>query len=269
MIILLAVVLGIIQALTEFLPISSSGHLLLARAAMDFDMVDGLTFDVAVHVGTLAAIVLYFHRDIAAVIRGFVHSITKRDPKDLEQRLAWDVIIACIPAGIVGYFFETQIENWFRHPAVVVVTLTLGALLFFAVEKWTKPTLTAEKMTLGSALFMGTMQTLALIPGVSRSGITICSGMMRGYRREEAARFSFVMASPLLAGAGLKKGLDMVGQPLPDGELTLLFVGLATSAIAGWLVIRFLIAFLRKYRLNGFAWYRLALAAAVAVYLWM
>ena len=269
MLILLAIILGIIQALTEFLPVSSSGHLLLARAMLDFDVVDGLTFDVAVHVGTLAAIVVYFYHDIADVIRGFLRSFTKRDMSDPQQRMAWYVIAACIPAGIVGFFFESAIETWFRHPGVVVFTLTLGALLFFAVEKWSKPALDAEKMTLGSAVFIGTLQTLALIPGVSRSGITISAGMMRGYRREEAARFSFVMAAPLLAGAGAKKGLDLVGQPLGDGELWLLAAGIVTSALAGWLVIRFLISFLRKHRLNGFAWYRLALAAAVAAYLWI
>jgi len=266
----LAVVLGLIQALTEFLPISSSGHLLLARAALDFDVVDGLTFDVAVHVGTLAAIVIYFRREIAEVVRGFLRTFTAPDLRgDVEQRLAWYVIAACVPAGLVGAFFETQIEIYFRHPAVVVFTLVAGGLLFLAAERWCRPQKAFDKITLGGALLVGLLQTLALIPGVSRSGITIVAGMMVGLRREEAARFSFVMASPLMAGAGLKKGLDLVGQPVGQGEMVALAVGILTSALAGWLVIRFLIGFLRGHSLAVFAYYRFLLAAAVAAYLLM
>lgn len=264
----LAIILGLIQALTEFLPISSSGHLLLARAALDFDVVDGLTFDVAVHVGTLAAIVLYFRREIGEVIRGFLRTFTARDLSgDVEQRLAWYVIAACIPAGLVGALFENQIEIYFRHPGVVVFTLAAGGVLFLAVERWCRPQSAFEQTTFRGAIWIGLLQTLALIPGVSRSGITIAGGMMVGLRREEAARFSFVMASPLLAGAGLKKGLDLVGQPMGRPEVIALVVGVLTSALAGWLVIRFLIGFLRRHSLAVFAYYRFLLAAAVAAYI--
>jgi len=267
-IVYLAIILGLIQALTEFLPISSSGHLLLARAALDFDVVDGLTFDVAVHVGTLAAIVVYFRREIGEVTRGFLRTFVRPNLRDdVEQRLAWYVIAACIPAGLAGALFETQIEIYFRHPGVVVFTLAAGAVLFLAVERWCRPHKTFDEITLRGALFIGLLQTLALIPGVSRSGITIAGGMIVRLRREEAARFSFVMASPLLAGAGLKKGLDLVGQPMGQPEIVALVVGVLTSGLAGWLVIRFLIGFLRRHGLYVFAYYRFVLAAAVAAYL--
>jgi len=266
----LALILGLIQAVTEFLPVSSSGHLILARAVLDFQAVDGLTFDVSLHVGTLAAIVLYFWSDLRALTRGLVNSITRRgDPRDPYRRLSWYVIAACVPAGIVGYFYEYDIEVYFRHPAIVVVTLVAGAILFFWTEKDFHPEGKMENLTLGRAFAVGCAQTLALIPGVSRSGITIVAGMMCGLRRDEAARFSFLMASPLLFGAGLKKSLDLAnsGVPISSDEKTALIVGMLTAFIGGWLVIRFLLDFLRRHGLQVFAWYRIVVAAIVLAFL--
>jgi len=259
----LAIILGLIQAATEFLPVSSSAHLLLARAVLDFNVVDGLTFDVALHVGTLIAIVVYFRDDLFALLRGFVVSLEGRGAGNPMSRLAWFVLAACIPAGLVGYFYEEAIEIYFRHPSVTVVTLLLGAFLFLWVERRFNHGGDMRTLTLGRAVAIGTAQTLALIPGVSRSGITICVGMMCGLRRDEAARFSFLMASPLMLGAGVKKSLDLVGQPLLPGELTALLVGVATSAIAGWLVVRFMMGFLRRHGLHAFAYYRIVLALLV------
>jgi undecaprenyl-diphosphatase len=266
-IVTLAVILGLVQAVTEFLPISSSAHLILARAALDFDVVDGLTFDVAVHIGTLLAIVVYFWGDLRWLARGFLSSVARRDNGDPAQRLAWYVVAACVPAGVVGLFFEQAIELYFRHASVIVVTLVAGALLFLWVERRFRHEGEMQALTLRRAVSIGAAQTLALIPGVSRSGITIVVGMMCGLRREQAARFSFLMASPLMLGAGLKKGLDLVGQPLVPGELTALIVGIVTSALSGWLVIRFLLRFLRTRSLDVFAYYRIALAVAVAAFL--
>jgi undecaprenyl-diphosphatase len=267
MIYLLSVVLGIIQALTEFLPISSSAHLILARAWLDFDFIDGLTFDVALHVGSLIAIVVYFWDDIVMLTRGLGHSITSRDfAGDPEQRLAWYVAAACVPAAFAGALFENAIEVYFRHPSVIVVTLVLGGILFLVVEKKVVPKLDLSRLTFSSAMLIGFAQTLALIPGVSRSGITIAIGMTQKLRRDEAARFSFLMSAPLLLGAGLKKGLDLRGYSLQENEVEVLLVGLITSAVLGWVVIRFLLGFLRKHGLGLFAYYRFALAAVVAVY---
>jgi len=265
-----AAILGLIQALTEFLPVSSSGHLLIARSVLDFDIADGLAFDVALHVGTLVAIVLYFRRDIAALARGLVRSVTHHDASDPQQLLGWAVVVGCVPAAIVGFFFENAIEVYFRHPGVVVVTLVAGALLFFAAERVWRSTAPMESLTLGGALFIGVAQVLALIPGVSRSGITIVAGMARGLRRDEAARFSFLMAAPLLAGAGVKAAMDVAAAgPLAPGEASAFAVGASVSALAGWFVVKFLLGFLRRHSLDVFAWYRLALAAVIAAWLWL
>ncbi len=267
-VVLQAIVLGLIQAVTEFLPISSSAHLILARAVMDFGVVDGLTFDVALHVGTLIAIVVYFWGDLRWLARGFLNSVAQpHGNPDPAGRLAWYVIAACIPAGIVGYFFEAQIEYYFRHPAVIVVTLVLGALLFLWVERRFRHEGEMQTLTLWRAVAIGASQTLALIPGVSRSGITISVGMMCGLRRDQAARFSFLMASPLMLGAGVKKGLDLVGTTFAPGEVTALIVGVVTSAVGGWIVVRFLLNFLRRRGLEWFAYYRIALAIVVVAFL--
>lgn len=268
MIYTMSVILGIIQALTEFLPISSSAHLILARAWLDFDIVDGLTFDVALHVGTLLAIVVYFHRDIAMLTRGLVHSLTRRDlGNDPEQRLAWYVAAACVPAALAGLFLEDAIETYVRNPSVIVVTLILGGLLFIVVEKAAAHKRDLAQLTFTGAMVVGVMQTLALIPGVSRSGITIAMGMTQKLQRAEAARFSFLMSAPLLLGAGLKKGMDLSHYTLAPGEGSVLLVGTATSAVVGWVVINFLLRFLRNHGLHVFAYYRFLLAAVVALYL--
>ena len=267
---LLAFILGLVQALTEFLPVSSSAHLILARTVLDFDVVDGLTFDVALHTGTLAAIVLYFWRDLVALARGLVSSVFRRGgtPNPMG-RIAWYVVAACIPAAVVGYLYETEIEEYFRHPGVIAATLILGALLFFWVEKRFRREGELQALTLPGALAIGVSQTLALIPGVSRSGITIVTGMMAGLRRDQAARFSFLLASPITFGACLKKGMDLFGsgEPLSSDEKTALIVGILTSGIVGWLVIRFLLNFLRGHGLQVFAWYRIALAIVVLAFL--
>lgn len=267
MIYMFAVILGLIQALTEFLPISSSAHLILARRWLDFDIADGLTFDVALHVGTLLAIIIYFKNDIALLFRGLYASVFERNPRDPWQRISWYIVAACVPAAVVGVLYESAIELYFRNPAVIVVTLIAGGILFIVVERASRLHRTLTDMTLMRAVAVGVLQTLALIPGVSRSGITIATGMALGFRREEAARFSFLLSAPLLAGAGAKKGLDLVGQPIAQSEVGVMFVGLAVSAITGWLVIRFLLAFLRGHGLYLFAYYRFVLAVVVLTFI--
>jgi undecaprenyl-diphosphatase len=264
----LAIILGLIQALTEFLPISSSAHLILARGTLDFGFVDGLTFDVGLHVGTLLAIILYFHRDIAGLIRGFFSTFKGVDFRNnADQRLAWYIAAASVPAAVFGFFFETQIEVYFRNPTVIVFTLVIGAVLFLLAERFTKQRGDISTLSFGGAMLVGVAQATALIPGVSRSGITIVAGMTQRLERAEAARFSFLLGAPALAGAGLKKGLDMAGQEFIGAEYVVLFIGMLTAAVAGWLVIKFLLNFLRKHRLDVFAYYRFVLAAVIAAWL--
>jgi undecaprenyl-diphosphatase len=268
MVYILAVILGLIQALTEFLPISSSAHLILARGVLDFGFADGLTFDVGLHVGTLLAVIVYFRSEIASLIKGFLSTFRGFDLKgNADQRLAWYIVFASIPAAICGFFFETQIELYFRNANVIVFTLVIGGILFLVAERFTRHAATMSSLSLRGAMLVGLAQATALIPGVSRSGITIIAGMSQGLQRAEAARFSFLLGAPALAGAGLKKGLDMTGQPFMGGDYAVLFIGLVTAAVSGWLVIRFLLRFLQSHRLDVFAYYRFVLAAVIVVWL--
>jgi undecaprenyl-diphosphatase len=235
MVYFLAVLLGLIQALTEFLPISSSAHLILARGVLDFGFADGLTFDVGLHVGTLIAVIVYFHRDIAGLIKGFLSTFKGFDFKNnSDQRLAWYILFASIPAAFFGFFFESQIEDYFRNPNVIVFTLVIGGILFLVAERLTRQQKDITGLTFGGAMLVGLAQACALIPGVSRSGITIIAGMTQRLERAEAARFSFLLGTPALAGAGLKKGLDMTSQNINGQEYAVLFVGLVTAALSGF-----------------------------------
>jgi undecaprenyl-diphosphatase len=268
MVYLLAVILGLIQALTEFLPISSSAHLILARGVLDFGFADGLTFDVGLHVGTLIAVLVYFRRDISGLIGGFLSTFRGFDfAGNKDQRLAWYILFGSIPAAFVGFLFEAQIEEYFRNPNVIVFTLVIGGILFLLAERFTRHANDITSLSLKGALLVGIAQASALIPGVSRSGITIITGMSQGLRREEAARFSFLLGTPALAGAGLKKGLDMAGQQFTGADYAVLAIGLVTAAVSGWAVIKLLLRFLRNHRLDIFAYYRFVLAAAVALWL--
>jgi undecaprenyl-diphosphatase len=268
MVYLLAIILGLLQALTEFLPISSSAHLILARGVLDFGFADGLTFDVGLHVGTLIAVIVYFHRDIAALIRGFLSTFRGFDFRNNEyQRLAWYIVVASVPAAVCGFFFETQIELYVRNPNVIVFTLVIGGVLFLVAERFTHQTEKMFSLSMAGALLVGLAQAIALIPGVSRSGITIVAGITQRLKRAEAARFSFLLGTPALAGAGLKKGLDMTSQQFAGGDYAVLAIGLVTAAVFGWLVIKFLLRFLQSHRLDVFAYYRFVLAAVIIAWL--
>ncbi|MFH1754335.1 MAG: undecaprenyl-diphosphatase UppP [Candidatus Latescibacterota bacterium] len=263
---LYSLLLGILQGLTEFLPVSSSGHLILARIVMKFEAIDGLTFDVAMHMGTLAALLLYFHRDIRSLIDGFVRSLSASQRRgDYEERLSWYIIAASVPAACIGFFFEAQIEEYFRNPSVIVVTLSVVAVLFLVFERVCKQTDDMQSMTLGKCLVVGIAQSAALIPGVSRSGITILAGLSQGLKRDVAARFSFLLSVPVMVGAGAKKALDLRHIEFTGDEAGILVVGFLSSAIVGWLAIKFLLSYLARHRLDVFAYYRLLLAVVVLV----
>jgi undecaprenyl-diphosphatase len=261
-----SLLLGIIQGLTEFLPISSSAHLILTRIALKFEAIDGLTYDVAMHMGTLAALLIYFHRDIRLLIEGFLRSFSVgRRRGDFEEKLSWYIIVASIPAAFIGYFFEAQIEEYFRNPSVIVVTLSVVAVLFLVFERVFKQTGDIKSMTLGKCFIVGVAQSIALIPGVSRSGITILAGLSQGLKREAAARFSFLLSAPVMVGAGAKKALDLLDVEFTTSDAGILVVGFLSSAIVGWLAIKFLLSYLARHRLDVFAYYRLLLAAVVLI----
>jgi len=263
-----AIILGVIQALTEFLPISSSAHLILFREWLGFDSIDGLTFDVALHVGTLLAIVIYFHKDIRELILGAGRLVKKPDLRaDVNQRLAIFIIAATVPAALAGFFLDDWIDSQVRSPAVVVVTLIAGGILFILADRYSKHLHRLDGLSFRGAMLIGVAQSIALIPGVSRSGITIIAGMSQKLERVEAARFSFLLSVPILMGAGVKKGIDASASALSGNELGLLTAGMLTSAVAGWIVIRFLLRFLQSHGLSLFAYYRFLLAVIVLVWL--
>ncbi|MEE9271385.1 MAG: undecaprenyl-diphosphate phosphatase [Candidatus Krumholzibacteria bacterium] len=263
-----AFILGIVQAITEFLPISSSAHLIVLRGWLGFDSIDGLTFDVALHMGTLLALIVYFRADVRRLLAGFGKSFRRGGAATgLETRLPWYILAATVPAALAGALLGDTIERVFRNEPVIVATLVAGGILFLIIERVAKPRETIKDVTLVTSLIVGVAQSLALIPGVSRSGITIVAGMSRRLERAEAARFSFLLSMPIMLGAGIKKTLDLGELSLSGGQVALLVVGMLTSAAAGWVVIRFLLHFLRTHRLDLFAYYRFVLAAVVLLQL--
>jgi len=260
-----AALLGVVQGLTEFLPVSSSAHLILARMFFGFDGDRfGLSFDVACHVGTLIAVVVYFRREMAEMVAALPRLF---DGNDKNARLIWLLVAGTVPAVIVGVVFGKTIEEHLRTPPVAAAWLAIGGLGLIAAERMGSKTRSDQSLTIGDALLIGCAQALALVPGVSRSGATITMALFLGLRRPEAARFIFLLAVPAILGAGAKEGVSLLKTGLP-GDLAQLFViGIVSSAIVGYLTVKYFIRYLGNHSLDAFAWYRLALAGAVAVWL--
>lgn len=263
-----ASLLGAIQGLGEFLPISSSGHLLLAHYFLQYNADNSLTFDVALHIGTLLALIVYFWRDIIALLTNFIRSWRQR-PWTPELRLPWLIILAAIPAAIIGGLFDSFFET-IRNPWVVIVTFLLfGGLFIWTERRRGQNVALVSDINWKTALAIGLAQVLALVPGVSRSGITIITGMWAGLRRDQAARFTFLLSIPVVAGAAAKKFLDLRQTGIPDDERIPMLVGIAVAAIVGYAVIRFLLRFLGHHKLNVFAYYRFIVAAIAAIAIWL
>ena len=261
-----AVLLGIIQGLTEFLPISSSAHLILARAFFGWDAEGiGLAFDVAVHAGTLVAIVAYFWRDLVGMARALP---TAWRPAEFgPARLLRLVVVGTLPILPAGLLYTDAVESALRRPGVAAAMLALGALALLAVERVGARRREEASLGMGEALGIGLAQAAALIPGVSRSGATITLGMWFGLKREAAARFAFLLGAPAIAAAALKEGVVLAGTGLTPDMRLMFATGMITSGIVGYLTVKYFIRFLAGHSLNGFAYYRLALAGLTVV--WM
>ncbi len=263
-----AVILGVVQGLTEFLPVSSSGHLLLGQHFLGLNENRfGLSFDVALHMGTLLAVVSYFWRDLIRMALAFFRSFGHRDLNDPDQRLAYLVIASTVPAALIGFVFEGFFESSVRSPWVVVFNFVLVGILFLVAEAAGSHRRLASKLGFGEAVGIGLAQATALVPGVSRSGATITLGLFLGLRREEAARFSFLMSVPIIAGAGDLKLGEVLASGMGAHEWLLFVAGFITSAFVGYFTIRFLLNYLTHHSLRVFAYYRFAVAAVVAVLL--
>lgn len=262
-----AIILGFVQGLAEFLPISSSGHLVLMENIFGFERA-GLTFDIVLHLGTLTALLLFFWRDWIKIIKSFFGSLKSWNLKnDAEQRLAWFLLIATIPGAIFGYFLEEKTETVFRNTLLIALALASLGILLILAEHMSKKRKDFASMNWLDSLLIGLSQALALIPGVSRSGITITMGLFRDLKREVAIRFSFLLSTPIIFGAGLSHLSKIVKLTSTNGTFLILVLGFLASAVSGYLAIKYLLKYVEKHTLDIFAYYRFLLAVVVIIYL--
>ena len=267
--ILHAIVLGLVQGLSEFLPISSSGHLLLTPWLFGWNDFDSEStekaFDVALHLGTIVAAIAYFRRDLRVYVRdGLRLVLDRRRPATPEGRLAWLLVVSTIPAALVGAVFEEQIDERLGTPTIIAISLIgFGLLLAWADRATGRRQL--DDYRLRDALTVGAAQALALNPGTSRSGITITAARRLGFDRDAAARMSFLMMIPVTGGAVALKAVRLAGDGIPEGLAVPMVVGIITSGIAGWLAVWGTLRLVRTHDFTPFVIYRVALGTAVLI----
>ena len=251
---LLAILAGAVQGLTEFLPISSTGHLIIFEKIFGISQTEfGLAFDASLHLGTLLAIIFFFYKDYLKIL-------------NFKNALFVKLAVGTLPAVFFGLLFETQIETSFRQTWIVGLSLILFSFVFILAEKLGKQIKTKEKTTIADSLAIGVFQSLALIPGISRSGSTISAGLFLGLKREEAAKFAFILAGPVIAGAGLKKFFEVISaQQFGSGDLNFFLVGMISSAIFGYLTIKYFLKYLSTKTLYPFVIYRIVLGLILLI----
>lgn len=260
-----AVILGIAQGLTELLPISSSAHLYLIpwvfgwTNSQEFNIAFS-SFDVALHAGTLFAIVIFFFKDWIKLIIGGFNQVVKKE-KSFEGKMFWYLVIATIPGGAIGFLLDHFLEDALKNALVIGIALAVMGIILYIVDKSAKSDVAYENMTFKQTFLIGLSQSLAFIPGVSRSGITMTTGRMLGIKRESVAKYSFLLSTPIVAGATLYKLQDFVFS-VP------FFIGIAVSFIVGIFVIKFLLEFLKKGSFKVFAIYRVIVGIAI-IMLWV
>lgn len=261
------VVLGLVQGLTEFLPISSSGHLILVPWVQDYTFLKqnesfNKTFDVALHVGTLVAVLSYFWRDLLAMAAGLYRSVRARAIRSRDERLAWVIVIGTIPAVIVGGVGEDWIDEHLGEPWMIGILLIVFGLVLWHADRrpqWRS----MGRVRLRDGLYIGVAQAAALAPGVSRSGVTISAGRYLHLDRDTAARVSFLLLAPITAGAAVFKGYEALTEGLPEGVVEPMIVGMTAAAVSGYLAIAGLLALVRRHSYDPFVVYRLLVGAGV------
>ncbi|HYY75637.1 MAG TPA: undecaprenyl-diphosphate phosphatase [Gaiellaceae bacterium] len=265
-----ALALGIVQGLTELLPISSSGHLILVPWLAEWEYLQtneefNQTFDVALHVGTLVAVVAYFRWDLARLAAAWLASVRRREIATADERIAWFVVLATIPAAVVGALGEELIADNLGEPWQIALFLAaFGVILWLADRR--EPTREMGDLGLGTALAVGLAQSLALAPGVSRSGVTISAARFLGLDRDSAARFSFLLLVPIVFGASVWKGItDVVLGDLPPGSAGPFLVGTIAAAVSGLAAIWALLGYVRRHDYSVFVAYRLLAALVIAL----
>jgi len=251
-----AIMLALVQGLTEFLPISSSAHLILPSQVLGWSD-QGLAFDVAVHVGTLMAIVIYFRREVSDLSQAWLKSVTGREQTQ-NGRLAWLIVLSTIPAGLAGILFNDYISENLRSTAVIASTTIIFGLVLFLADRRGSRLLNIENMNVKSAMIIGLSQAIALIPGTSRSGITMTAALLLGYSRDAAARYSFLLSIPLIAAAGLLKAKELV-ETGSENDWFLVMLGTGVAFVSAYACIHWFLALLEKIGFTPFVIYRLLL----------
>jgi undecaprenyl-diphosphatase len=257
-----SLVLGVVQGITEFLPISSSGHLVLVQDLLSVSGSHLLAFNVFVHVGTLMAVVVYFWADILTLTQTLFRKLGRLPVNEKDWIMLVALAVGTVPAALLGFFLGSVVESMLMYPVPVALALVFGSVLFMYAE-WSHFRFPHSRpLTVRVGFLMGCFQTLALIPGISRSGATIAGGMLLGLTRYEAARFSFLLAIPIITGAGVKVGIDVISEPTAF-SWGVVMTGAVSSFLVALFVIHAFLAFIRRYTLWPFVWYRIALALLI------
>jgi undecaprenyl-diphosphatase len=251
-----AIIFGALQGVTEFLPVSSTAHLILLPWALGWPD-PGLAFDVALHSGTLVALLIYFRTDWIELIKSAPNS-----------RMVRFIIAATIPGAIAGALFEHKVEDALRAPQIIATMLIAMALVLLAAELLGRRQKSLDDLSMGDAITVGISQAFAIIPGVSRSGVTITTGLFRGMKRDTAARFSFYLSTPIIGGAVAKKTLDILKGGSGFEQMTPFIIGILASGIIGYLSIAFMMRYLQTHNTYLFVFYRIALGIVVLLALW-
>ncbi len=267
MTILDAVILGLVQGITEFIPVSSTGHLVLMREVLNANVGDALAFDAVMHLATVSAVIFYFLPDLWQLTQTLLRKLSRLPVNKRDETLLYALLIGTVPAIVVGLTLESFISEHLRSPLIVALVLIASAFFFMYAEWRYMNSPRDGELTVQTGLKIGLFQVLALLPGFSRSGATIGGGMLLGLTRYEAAKFSFILSVPVILGAGSKKLLDLLVSKEPIEWLTI-GVGSATAFIVAFITIHFFLAFTKRYTLWPFIWYKLILAVFILAVFW-
>lgn len=263
-----AIILGIVQGLTEFLPISSSAHLVIVPFLFNWtlDPAKAFVFDVLIQLGTLVAVIIYFWSDLVAIFGSVLRGIKEKAPfREADSRLGWYIVLGTIPAGLAGVLLKDTVEKAFGNPVITAILLLGTAILLILAEVLAKKQKNLDQLTWKDSLLVGVFQALAIFPGISRSGATISGGLLKGFTREAAARFSFLLSIPIMLAAGLLSTVDLVKAEFFLDFLPTLLLGFVIAGVIGYLSIRWLLNYVKKNSFFGFAIYCWVISAVTLI----
>lgn len=264
-----AILMGVVQGVTEFLPVSSSAHLVLAEHFLGWEQ-GNLTFDVILHMATLVAILCYFRKDFHNLFFALLKKNNDEGQGKILRMQALYLGVATVPAVLFGLGVGKYAETVFRSPGLIAITLSSAGAILWLAERRGRKTRDLNSISIGDALVIGVAQAMAVIPGVSRSGATITAGLLLGLDRVAATRFSFLLAAPILAGAGAYKIIELIRGPQPAaGQVTFFLAGFLAASISGYVFITFLMKFVQTHSLAIFAYYRFGVSALVVMFIYL